>query len=97
MQKKDKEKVFGGEWSEAQLREFLSANSYDGSDADYVAAIRAYRHMVPEVFAEYVELFKAEGHNLNAKNAEGVTILQTIASHSKGEEYAAALRVAGAE
>lgn len=97
MQKKDKEKVFGGEWSEAQLREFLSANSYDGSDADYVAAIRAYRHMLPEVFAEYVELFKAEGHNLNAKNAEGVTILQTIASHSKGEEYAAALRKAGAE
>ncbi len=97
MQKKDKEKVFGGEWSEVQLREFLSANSYDGSDADYVAAIRAYRHMVPEVFAEYVELFKAEGHNLNAKNAEGVSILQTIASHSKGEEYAAALRAAGAE
>jgi hypothetical protein len=94
---KDKEKVFGGEWSEAQLREFLSANSYDGSDADYVAAIRAYRHMLPEVFAEYVELFKAEGHNLNAKNAEGVSILQTIASHSKGEEYAAALRAAGAE
>ena len=25
MQKKDKEKVFGGEWSEAQLREFLVA------------------------------------------------------------------------
>ena len=46
MQKKDKEKVFGGEWSEAQLREFLVAESYDGSDEDYVV-IRAYRHTVP--------------------------------------------------
>ncbi|MAS23753.1 MAG: hypothetical protein CMI08_08670 [Oceanospirillaceae bacterium] len=96
MQKKDKEKVFGGEWTEDMLREFLSANSYDGSDADYIAAIRAYRHMVPETFADYVELFKKEGHDLNAKNADGVTLLQTIASHSKGVEYAEALKSAGA-
>ena len=96
MQKKDKEKVFGGEWSEAQLREFLVAESYDGSDADYIAVIRAYRHMVPETFADYVELFKKEGHDLNAKNADGVTLLQTIASHSKGVEYAEALKSAGA-
>ena len=52
MQKKDKEKVFGGEWTEDQLKEFLVAESYDGSDADYIAAIRAYRHMVPETFAD---------------------------------------------
>lgn len=97
MQKKDKEKVFGGEWTEDMLREFLHADSYDGSDPDYVAAIRAYRHMLPDVFADYVSLFAEEGHNLNAKNADGVTILQTIASHAKGEPYAAALRAAGAE
>ena len=93
---KDKQKVFGGEWTEDMLREFLSANSYDGSDADYVAAIRAYRHMLPDVFADYVGLFAEEGHNLNAKNAAGVTILQTIASHAKGDAYAAPLRAAGA-
>ena len=97
MQKKDKEKVFGGEWTEPQLREFLSANSYDGSDADYVAAIRAYRYMLPETFADYVELFKAEGHDVNACNAAGVTLLQTIASHRKGAPYAAALQAAGAQ
>ncbi|MCA6063205.1 PA4642 family protein [Thalassolituus marinus] len=96
MLKKDKEKVFGGEWSEDMLREFLSAESYDGSDADYVAAIRAYRHMLPEVFADYVGLFAAEGHDVNAKNAQGVTLLQTIASHTKGAPYAESLRAAGA-
>ena len=73
MQKKDKEKVFGGEWSEAQLKEFTNAESYDGSDADYIAAIRAYRHMVPETFADFIAVFKAEGHNLSAKNAAGET------------------------
>lgn len=93
---KDKEKVFGGEWSEDMLRGFLQADSYDGSDADYVAAIRAYRYMVPDVFADYVGLFKAEGHDVNAKNAAGVSILQTIASHVKGAPYAASLRAAGA-
>lgn len=96
MLKKDKEKVFGGEWSEDMLREFLSAESYDGSDADYIAAIRAYRHMVPQVFAEYVELFKSEGHDVNAKNAQGVSLLQTIASHTQGAAYAEALQAAGA-
>ena len=96
MQKKDKEKVFGGEWTEEHLREFLTANSYDGSDADYIAAFHAYLHMVPETFADYIELFKKEGHDLNAKNADGVTLLQTIASHSKSEPYAEALKAAGA-
>ena len=71
MQKKDKEKVFGGEWTEAQLKEFLVAESYDGSDPDYIAVIRAYRHMVPETFADFITVFKNEGHNLNAKKCGG--------------------------
>ena len=97
MEKKDKVKVFGGEWTEDMLREFLVANSYDGSDADYVAAIRAYRHMLPAVFADFVDVFKDDGHNLNAKNAQGETILQTISAHAKGAPYAEALRNAGAQ
>ncbi|MBE0483767.1 MAG: PA4642 family protein [Bacterioplanes sp.] len=97
MQKKDKEKVFGGDWTEDMLREFLHANSYDGSDPDYIAAIRAYRHMVPDVFADYITLFVAEGHNVNAKHVDGATILQTISSHANGADYAGTLTAAGAE
>lgn len=94
MQKKDKEKVFGGEWTEAQLKEFLVAESYDGSDADYIAAIRAYRHMVPETFADFIAVFKAGGHNLNAKNAAGETILDTISGHAPSGAYAEAVKAA---
>ena len=97
MLKKDKEKVFGGDWTEQQLRAFIDVESHDGTEADYLAVIRAYRHMVPATFKQYIDLFVAEGHNLNAKNADGVSLLQTIASHTKGEPYAAALRAAGAE
>ncbi|WP_221793162.1 PA4642 family protein [Oceanobacter mangrovi] len=96
MQKKDKEKVFGGEWNNDQLGQFLNVSSYDGDDADYIAAIRAYRHMVPETFGQYVEVFKAQGHDLNAKNRDGVSILATIRQHAKGAPYAELLQAAGA-
>ncbi|MFK4753922.1 PA4642 family protein [Oceanobacter antarcticus] len=96
MQKKDKEKVFGGDWSEAQLSEFLNVPSYDGDSSDYIGAIRAYRYMVPGTFAQYIELFKAQGHDLNATNAAGDTILGTISQHEKGAEYAEILKDAGA-
>ncbi|MDF1763099.1 MAG: PA4642 family protein [Oleibacter sp.] len=94
MQKKDKEKVFGGEWSEAQLRDFLTAESYDGSESDYIAIIRAYRHMLPETFADYIELFTSEGHNLDAKNSDGTTALETLNSHVQGQQYAAIIESA---
>ncbi len=96
MQKKDKEKVFGGDWTDAQLRDFLTADHSDGSDPDYAAAIRAYRHMVPATFAQFVELFNAEGHNLNAQGTSGETIVETLSKHAQGAEYVELLKQAGA-
>lgn len=97
MLKKDKEKVFGGDRSEEELRGFANVESFDDTEADYLAVIRAYRHMVPGDFQQFIELFKAEGHNLNAKNSDGETLLATIASHTQGAEYAEILKAAGAE
>ena len=94
MTKKDKEKVFGGDWTEEQLREFLTAESYDGTDQDYLAAIRAYRHMLPETFAAYIALYKAEGHNLEAKGADGKNLFETMNGHTQGQEYASILKAA---
>jgi len=96
MQKKDKEKVFGGDWTEAQLREFIKVESHDGTDPDYIAVIRAYRHMVPATFQQYINLFVAEGHNVNAQDTEGRSLLATIANHTQGAEYAEILKAAGA-
>ena len=39
MTKKDKEKVFGGEWSQEQLEEFLVEQDYPGETADFLSLI----------------------------------------------------------
>lgn len=97
MTKKDKEKVFGGEWSQEQLEEFLVEQDYPGETANFTSIIRAYRHMMPASFADFLELLKEKGGDVNAKNEAGETALSIIAGHAKGAEFAALLRAAGAE
>lgn len=92
MQKKDKEKVFGGDWSVEQLREFMNPTSHDGTDPDFIAVLQAYRYMVPATFASFAAQFKADGHNLAATNLEGVSMLAVIESHRNGKEYADIIR-----
>ena len=95
--KKDKQKVFGGEWTEESMRFFLESKSYDGTDVDYINLLKAYQHMTADTFAEFVQFFKEEGHNVSAKNLEGESALAVIASHEKCQAYAEALKAAGAE
>lgn len=90
--KKDKEKVFGGDWTEEGLRHFLTLKTFDGTDKDYNSLILAYRHMVPAMFKDFVELFAEEGHNLQAQNLDGQTALDVIASHPASVAYADILR-----
>ena len=97
MTKKDKEKVFGGEWSQEQLEEFLVEQDYPGETADFTSIIRAYRHMMPASFADFLTLLKEKGGDVNAKNEAGETALSIISSHAKGEEFSALLKAAGAE
>jgi ankyrin repeat protein len=97
MIKKDKEKVFGGEWSEAQLEEFLVEQDYPGETANFTSIIRAYRHMMPASFADFLVLLKEKGGDLNAKNEAGETAYSIIANHPKGAEFATLLEEAGAK
>lgn len=94
--KKDKEKVFGGEWTEEGMRFFLESESYDGTDVDYINIMKAYQHMTAETFSEFIEFFKSEGHNVSAKNLDGDSAIAVISSHTLGQPYAEALNAAGA-
>ena len=96
MLKKDKQKVFGGEWTEESMRGFISDKSFDGTDADYLNIIKAYQHMLADTFGEFVLFFKEEGRNLDAKNLEGQTALSVISAHAAGKPYADGLKAAGA-
>lgn len=94
--KKDKQKVFGGDFTEESMRYFLESKSYDGTDVDYINIMKAYQHMTPAIFAEFVTFFKEEGHNVDAQNLEGESAVTVIASHELGKPYADALKAAGA-
>lgn len=87
-----KEKNTAEKWSDEHLRSFLNAESFDDSEPDYIAVIHAYRHMLPDTFADFIRLFVAEGHSLSATGASGDTALQTIESHQQGKEYAEIIR-----
>ena len=97
MLKKDKEKVFGGEWTEKSMRAFLTSKSHDGTDTDYLNIIKAYQHMLADAFGEFIVFFKEEGGDVNAKNLDGLTALSVISAHTSGQQYADALKAAGAE
>jgi len=97
MLKKDKEKVFGGEWTEESMRAFLTSKSHDGTNADYLNIMKAYQHMLADTFGEFIEFFKEEGGDVNAKNLDGLTALNVISEHTAGKDYAVALKAAGAE
>lgn len=97
MLKKDKEKVFGGEWTEESMRFFLESKSHDDTDVDYINILKAYQYMTAETFAEFITFFKEEGHNVSAKNLEGQTAMAVIASHTPGKPYSDVLQAAGAE
>jgi hypothetical protein len=43
------------------------------------------------MFEQFIELFKAEGRNLEATNKEGVTLKALIEGHAKSGDYVAAL------
>ncbi len=45
MLKKDKQKVFGGEWTEESMRFFLESKSHDGTDVDFINLLKAYQYM----------------------------------------------------
>ena len=50
-----------------------------------------------ENFETFLQMFIAEGRDVNAIGPEGKTFLQVIKTHRNGEEYAIALEKLGAK
>jgi len=74
----------------------LIAQAPAGVNLDFHLLERAYRGMQAENFATFIEIFKAEGHDLSAKNANGKTLSDLVGEHSAFTEYAEILARAGA-
>lgn len=92
----DKPKVIGEEWSDERVKSYLITRP-DGGHLDYTALLKAYEAMRAEDFERFVGFFVEAGGDLNAVNDSGETILDRIAEHRKGLDYARALENAGAK
>ncbi len=94
--KKDKKKVLGEFFDDERIRSFLTAEAPEGVNPDFHLLERAYRGMQAENFATFVDFFKADGHDLQARNPEGKTLYELVKGHSSFTEYAEILEQAGA-
>lgn len=94
--KKDKQKVLGEVFSDEQVATFLDFTAPAGVNNDFHCLEKAYRGMVAENFATFVQLFLKAGRDINAKNPDGNSLLQITTQHKQGEDYSAILKAAGA-
>ncbi|MDX5298568.1 MAG: PA4642 family protein [Gammaproteobacteria bacterium] len=90
--------VHDEEWSDERVRDYLFSTPYQaGVDPDHHVLLRAYRAMRAEDFKRFLVFFAEAGRNINARDAQGNTLLDDVSRHAKGQAYAEALRAQGAK
>jgi aryl-alcohol dehydrogenase-like predicted oxidoreductase len=94
---KDKEKIIDEVWNEARVREFLDVKPAEGIDADFHRLQKAYQAMRAEDFEDFLEMFRTAGHNINALDPAGRTLLSYAKEHRNSGEFVALLQQHGAE
>lgn len=95
--KKDKQKVLGETFDDERVKGFLEITPIDGLNTDFLLLERAYRSMKADNFATFVGFFVDAGHDLNASNKEGQSLLSITQQHAHSEAYSSALINAGAK
>lgn len=94
--RKDKEKVLDEVWTEDHIRSFLKFRPYDGSSEDFHVLLKAYRSMRESDFELFVQFFREDNRDINARGMDDRTVLDIVSTHHHGAEYAEILRAAGA-
>ncbi len=82
-------KVIGEDWSDDRVKGYLELTPYDDTNPDFYVLEKAYRGMVASDFQRFITYFTAAGRDLQAKNADGETIRDIIASHPRSQAYLA--------
>lgn len=95
--KKDKAKVVGEFFDDERIKTFLQVDAYGSVSRDYCALERAYRGMIAENFATFVQFFCEAGMDINSKGPDGRTFLQVISNQRHAGPYIDALQSAGAQ
>lgn len=95
--RKDKEQVIDEVWTEQRVKDFLDVKPAEDVEADFHMLMTAYRAMRVEDFEKFVGFFLNDGHNLNARDGAGRTMLSYVQEHRKSSGYAEILKARGAE
>lgn len=94
--RKDKKKVVGEPMTDEQVAVFLEFRPLGDESVDHYMLARAYRSLRAHDFDRFLSMFQAAGHDVNALDTEGRTLLQNISQHAQSEDYVEALLAAGA-
>lgn len=95
--KKDKQKVLGEVFDDERIKSFFDTDTPEGVNADFNLLEKSYRGMKAENFGTFLDFFIERGHDINAQNPEGDTLLSLVQEHKQGEPYALALSQHGAK
>lgn len=96
----DKQKIIDEVWDDDRIKSFLQTSTPTQSgkpfpgDPDFYVLLRAYRAMRIHDFEKFLEFFVDGGGNVQARNGQGQTMYDVIATHKKAEPYQVALRQA---
>jgi hypothetical protein len=94
--KKDKAKVLDEVWTEERIRSFLDVQPAVGVDADFHSLLKAYQQMRADDFKLFIDFFVADQRDVNARNGQGQTLANVIASHHRSAPFIDILRTASA-
>lgn len=94
--KKDKQKVLGEVFDDERIKTFLDFEAPEGVNPDFHLLEKAYRGMKAENFATFLKFFREAGHDINATNPDGETLLTIANQHRHAEDYIEALETNGA-
>lgn len=91
--RKDKQKVLDEVWDEQRVKSFLgktvpsqAATPLPG-DADFYVLRHAYQSMRPHDFARFLDHFASAGRDVYAKDGQGRTLADVIASHANAKPF----------
>jgi ankyrin repeat protein len=95
--KKDKQKVLGEIFDDERIKTFLNFEAPEGVNPDFHLLEKAYRGMKAENFETFVKFFLDAGHDINATNPDGKTLLAIASQHRHAEDYVEVLKANGAQ
>jgi len=72
---------FGEDWSDERVKGYLNRQAPAGDNPDFHVLYTAYKHMRAFDFERFLGYFLEAGRDLNARNADGHTLLDIVREH----------------